>query len=120
MPPSEGRAKSFEWFEQLPCSMIVCDKNYKILYMNDMAAEFTAEDGGKALVGRSLLDCHPAVARKRLKEVMASGRPNVYTVEKKGVKKMVFHGHWRKSGRVGGIVELVFVLPGSVPHRVRS
>ncbi len=109
-----------EWFEKLPCAITVCDRRYKILYMNDLAAQAVAADGGRNLIGRSLLDCHPHDAREKLKEVMASGRPSVYTVEKKGVKKMVYHGHWTKQRRVGGLVELVFVLPKEVPHHVRS
>ncbi len=109
-----------DWFERLPCAITVCDRRYKILYMNEMAAQATEEDGGRNLVGKSLLDCHPPEAREKLKQVMASGKPNLYTVEKGGVNKMVYHGHWRKEGRVGGLVEMVFVLPRDVPHHVRS
>ncbi len=109
-----------DWLEELPCAITVCDRRYKILYMNGLAAKTTAVDGGKALVGKSLLDCHPPDAQKKLKEVMASGRPNIYTVEKKGVRKMVNHGHWKKGGRLAGLVEIVFILPDEVPHIVRD
>jgi len=109
-----------EWFEDLPCAITVCDRRYKILYMNDMAAEATADDGGRALIGKSLMDCHPPKAREFLKEVMTSGRPNVYTVEKRGVKKMVYQSHWKKGGRLGGLVEVTFVLPKDIPHHVRD
>ncbi len=109
-----------EWFEGLPCSITVCDARYKILYMNDMAAETTAEEGGRALIGKSLLDCHPPRARRKLRDVMTSGRPNIYTVEKKGVKKMVNQSRWTKGGRTAGLVEIVFVLPEDVPHHVRT
>jgi len=108
------------WFEQLPCAVTVCDTKYKILYMNDEAAEVTAEDGGRTLIGKSLLDCHPPDAQKKLREVMASGRPNVYTIEKKGVRKMIYQCHWKKRGRLGGLVELTFVLPKDIPHHVRT
>jgi len=108
------------WFEQLPCAITVCDTRYKILYLNDMAAEVVAEDGGKALIGRNLLDCHPLEAQKKLRDVMASGRPNVYTIDKKGVRKMIYQCHWKKQGRLGGLVELTFVLPKDVPHHLRT
>jgi len=108
------------WFESLPCAITVCDAKYKILYMNDLSAEVTAEDGGRALIGTSLLDCHPPEARKKLRQVMASGKPNVYTIEKRGVKKMIYQCHWRKQGRPGGLVELAFVLPRRTPHHVRD
>ena len=109
-----------EWFEHLPCAMTVCDRNYKILYMNELAARAAAEDGGRALIGKNLLDCHPPEAQKRLKEVMASGLPNVYTVEKGRVKKMVFQGQWKERERARGLVELVFELPERVPHHNRE
>jgi transcriptional regulator with PAS, ATPase and Fis domain len=109
-----------EWFEQLPCSVTVCDKKYKILYMNDRAAEVNSKDGGKALIGKSLLDCHPPKAQKKLKKVMASSQPNVYTTERKGTKKLVYQCHWKKGGRVGGLLELSFELPGDIPNFVRT
>jgi len=108
------------WLEQLPCSLTVCDTEYTVLYLNDRSAEINAVDGGKALVGKNLLDCHPPEAREKLKEVMASGRPNIYTVEKNGVRKMVYQAHWRQGARVAGLVEITFELPGEVPHFVRT
>jgi hypothetical protein len=108
------------WFEDLPCSVTVCDKRYKILYLNGRSAEVNASDGGKTLVGKNLLDCHPPDARAKLVKVMASGKPNVYTTEKKGVKKVIFQGHWKKRGRVAGLVEITFELPRHTPHFVRT
>ncbi len=120
MTPQKDTGAHLEWFETLPCAITVCDRSYKILYMNDMAAEATADDGGRALVGKSLMDCHPPKAQMELREVMASGRPDVYTVEKRGVRKMVYHGHWKRRGRLGGLVEFTFILPKDIPHHVRS
>jgi len=109
-----------EWWEELPCSVTVCDTSYRILYMNGRSAEVNAKDGGKSLIGKSLLDCHPPEAMEKLKRVMASGRPNVYTIEKNGVRKMIYQSHWRTDGRVGGLVEITFELPSEIPHFVRS
>lgn len=100
--------------------MTVCDKDYTILYLNDRSAEINASDGGKTLVGKNLLDCHPPEAKAKLKEVMASGKPNVYTIEKKGVKKVIFQAHWKKRGRLAGLVEITFELPRDMPHFVRT
>ena len=109
-----------EWFEELPSSVTVCDNDYTILYMNERSAEVNAKDGGKALIGKNLMDCHPPEAQEKLKRVMASGRPNLYTIEKNGVKKMIFQCPWRKAGRVGGLVEITFELPKEIPHFVRT
>ena len=109
-----------DWFDELPCSVTVCARDYTILYLNDRSAEVNASDGGKSLIGKNMLDCHPAAARKKLRKVMASGRPNVYTIEKKGAKKIIYQSHWKKGGRVAGLVEITFELPAKIPHFVRS
>jgi DUF438 domain-containing protein len=109
-----------DWFEQLPCSVTVCDKKYIILYMNDKAALLNSKSGGRSLIGSSLMDCHPAEAQEKLKKVMASGRPNVYTTEKKGTKKLVYQCHWKEKGRVGGLVEFIIELPDTIPNFVRK
>ena len=109
-----------EWFERLPCALTVCDENYTILYLNDRAAEVNQKDGGKSLIGKNLMDCHPPEAQEKLKGVMASGRPNIYTIEKAGVKKMIYQAHWKKNGRVAGLVEVTFELPPHVPRFVRA
>jgi DUF438 domain-containing protein len=113
-------AVHLEWFEQLPCSVTVCDKDYTILYLNDRSAEVNANDGGPALVGKNMMDCHPPEAQAKLKKVMESGRPNVYTIEKKGVKKMIYQAHWKRKGQVAGLVEITFELPNDMPHFVRT
>jgi hypothetical protein len=109
-----------EWFEELPCSVTVCDRNCKILYMNERAAEGTRKEGGKALIGKSLMDCHPPEAQKKLREVMASRTPNVYTSERKGVKKMVYQAQWKRGGRTGGLAEIYFELPRKVANHIRD
>lgn len=110
----------FEWLEQLPCSVTVCDRNYTILYLNARSAEVNAKDGGKRLVGKNLLECHPPDAQEKLRAVMASGRPNIYTIEKRGVRKMIYQAHWRWRGRSAGLIEITFELPETVPHFVRE
>ena len=109
-----------DWVERLPCAVTVCDRRYRILYLNTRSAEVNAADGGKDLIGRNLLDCHPAEAARKLRRVMASGRPNVYTIEKHGVRKMIYQSHWRRRGRVAGLVEITFELPADIPHFVRD
>ena len=120
MAMAKPNQEILEWFEQLPCSVTVCDKKYKILYLNKMAAEVNRDQGGKALVGKNLLDCHPRSARLKLRKVMASGRPNAYTIEKDGIRKQIYQSHWRTGGRVGGLVELSFEIPIDMPHHKRN
>jgi len=109
-----------EWFENLPCAVTVCDRNYTILYVNQATAEANAERGGKELVGRSLLDCHPPRARRLLRKVMDSGEPHIFTSERNGRKKMVYEAHWRRDGEVGGMIEVSFQLPRKVRNLAKD
>ena len=98
---------------------MVCDRKYKILYMNDKAAEDHAGDGGRALVGKDLMECHPPDAQVKLREVLASGRPNVYTTREKRKRKLVYQSQWKKRGKAGGVVQLVIELPRDMSHHSR-
>lgn len=48
--------------------------------------------GGIALVGKSLMDCHPEPARRKLREIMTTQKPNCYTIEKEGCQKAHLSG----------------------------
>jgi hypothetical protein len=45
---------------------------------------------------------------------------NVYTIEKAGVKKLVYQAPWYKDGRYSGVVEISFEVPFELPHFVRD
>ncbi len=108
------------WVREFPGAVTVCDRDGLILEMNDRSAEVFASDGGRALLGRNVLDCHPEPARTKLAEMLAAGRTNVYTIEKKGVKKFIFQAPWRRDGEPAGLVEMVLELPPEMPHFVRD
>jgi len=114
-----ANSSRIEWFEEIPCSVIVCDRKYKILYMNEKAAEDHADDGGRGLVGKDLMKCHPPDAQAKLREVLVSGRPNVYTTREKMRKKLIYQCQWKKEGEVSGVVQLVVELPRDMPHHAR-
>jgi transcriptional regulator with PAS, ATPase and Fis domain len=115
-----ARTDHLEWLDELPYSVTVCDREYVILYMNDESATMNKRDGGRALIGTNLMDCHSPASRKKLRRIMASGKPNIYTTEKKGVRKFVCQSQWKRRGRVGGLVEIVVRLPKEVPNFVRT
>jgi PAS domain-containing protein len=109
-----------EWWESLPYSVMVCDRRFRLLYMNEKGSELTSKDGGRALVGTNILRCHPPKAQRRLRKILASGRPFVYTVTEKGRTKMTYEAVWRRDGRIEGLVEIHMLLPQRMPHRVRD
>ncbi len=77
-------------------------------------------DGGLELIGRNLLDCHPEPARSKTQSLLESHGTNVYTIEKRGVRKLIFQAPWYLDGEFAGLVELAFELPAVLPHFVRS
>jgi len=108
------------FFKSFPGSMTVCDRDGVILEMNDRARETFASDGGEKLLGTNVLDCHPEPARTKLKGLLAEGRTNTYTIEKNGVKKLIYQAPWMEKGGYRGFLELSLVLPPVLPHFVRG
>ncbi len=109
-----------EWIKEFPGSVTVCDPNGIILAMNDKSAKIHEKDGGYALIGKSLLDCHKDAALEKVEQLLASHEKNVYTIEKNGMKKLIFQSPWFKDGEYAGLVELSFEIPFEMPHFVRS
>lgn len=56
--------------EQDKCSMVICNLEHEIIYMNPAAAEHYAGRGGKNLIGKNLLDCHNAESKEKILRVV--------------------------------------------------
>ncbi len=108
------------WTTEFPGSITVCDRNGIILEMNDRAASTFERQGGRDLIGKNLFDCHPEPSRSKLKNLMDSGAANAYTIEKKGVKKLIYQAPWYREGRRMGMVELSLEIPIDMPHFLRA
>lgn len=52
-------------------SIVLCDLNHTIIYMNPAAIRNYAKRGGASLVGRSLLDCHSLHSQELIKRTVA-------------------------------------------------
>ncbi|MCM2268036.1 MAG: PAS domain-containing protein [Elusimicrobiales bacterium] len=108
------------WKDGVNFAVTVCDADGKILEMNAKAGATFAKSGGGLLVGKSLLDCHPEPSKSKLKKMLAEPYTNAYTIEKNGVKKLIYQTPWLKDGRPAGLVELSLELPAELPHFVRK
>lgn len=101
-----------------------------------------------SLIGKNLMDCHPPHARAKvcflfsspfffffltvgtmpsshvaygqIEEMMRTHETNAYTIEKAGVKKLIYQAPWFRDGVFGGLVELSMVIPMEMPHYVRT
>lgn len=108
------------YLQEVPFAVTVCDKNGTILEMNEKSAITFAKDGGKDLIGQSLMDCHPEKARSMILGMIQSGSTNAYTIEKKGVKKLIYQCPWYQEGELGGLVEVSIEIPLDLPHFIRD
>ncbi|MBI5472387.1 MAG: diguanylate cyclase [Ignavibacteriae bacterium] len=108
------------WIREFPAAITVCDAQGTILVMNEKACSTFADDGGEKLIGTNVRDCHPEPARTKLAALFESEQLNVYTIEKGGVKKLIYQSPWYENGKYAGIVELSLPIPEHVPHFVRD
>jgi transcriptional regulator with PAS, ATPase and Fis domain len=108
------------WLNNVDVAVTVCDRQGIIIYMNEQAGRTFAADGGKVLVGKSLMDCHPETAQQKIRALMESGASNSYTIEKNGARKMIHQAPWFQGGEISGLVEFSMVIPERLPHFVRG
>jgi transcriptional regulator with PAS, ATPase and Fis domain len=111
---------SANWISECPAAITVCDAEGTIVAMNDKSAAVFANDGGRELIGQSVFDCHSEASRIKLHELLETGEINVYTIEKNGVKKLIYQFPWREAGKVAGLVEFSMEIPFDMPHFIRS
>ena len=108
------------WEKEFAGAVTVCNADGIILYMNDKSCRTFDKDGGKSLIGESLLDCHPEPARSKLIDLLANPRVNAYTIEKSGFKKLIYQAPVYQNGRFDGLVELSLEIPMEMPHFKRE
>jgi hypothetical protein len=108
------------WTKGAKFSVTVCDKNGKIVEMNDAAAKTFETYGGAKLVDTSIYDCHPESAREKIAKMFEGEKTNIYTIGKKGVKKLIYQGPYFDNGEFAGIVELSIEIPEDMPHHSRD
>ncbi|MFN8381000.1 MAG: hypothetical protein U0V02_03615 [Anaerolineales bacterium] len=109
-----------EWIKEFPAAITVCNAEGIILEINDKAAKTFEKDGGYKLIGASMFDCHPDPARGKVERLLAAHVKNVYTIEKNGVRKLIYQSPWYKEDIYAGFVELSLEIPLEMPHFIRS
>ena len=94
----------YPWADGMNCAVTVCDTGGTILYMNE----------------KNLFDCHSERSRGIIRRLLADGGTNAYTIEKNGVRKMIYQTAWRVDGIVGGLAEISMEIPADMPHYIRG
>ncbi|PID94525.1 MAG: PAS sensor protein [Bacteroidales bacterium] len=97
-------------------SITICDIDAKVVYQNDISKRTFGD-----VLGRSLFDCHPPKASEKIRELLSNDGTNVYTISKKGLKKMIYQTSWKnENGEIKGLIEYSMVIPEDMPHYVRN
>ena len=105
------------WADEIEAAVTICDKNAKILYMNEKSRETFARHGD--IIGHDLLQYHPPKAVEQIKHMLSTGETNTYKITKNGREKIIHQTPWRQNGEIMGLVEFSIVLPEDMPHYVR-
>lgn len=107
-----------DWAREMNCTVTVCDSEGLVVYMNDKALETFAKHGD--MRGRNLIPCHNEDSVRKINHMLSTGESNVYTIQKNGVRKMIYQTPWRVDGKISGLVEISMVLPDDTPHYDRD
>lgn len=107
-----------DWAKETNCAITVVDTNCNIIYMNDKACATFAAHGN--LIGQNMMKCHSERSQQIIKHLLETGGVNCYTIEKKGVRKMIYQTAWKKNGKTAGLVEISMEIPAEMPHYVRE
>lgn len=100
-------------------AITVCDKEGRILDMNQRSADVNSK--GQKIIGSNLFGCHPERAAAILRDLLENEKLNAYTIEKQGVKKLIYQVPWfEEDGTFGGLIELSLPIPFDMPHYVRG
>ena len=108
------------WVNEFPAAVTVADAAGIIIAMNERSISTFAADGGRALIGKNLSECHPGTSAEKLQTLLENRRMNCYTIEKNGAWKMIYQCPWFENGEYRGFVELSLPIPEQMPHFIRS
>ena len=110
------------YFEEADIAVTVCDRDGRIIEMNRQSREVNLPAGASpdALIGKDVLDCHPEPARSLLLRLMQKEEKHVYTITKRGRKKLIYQIPWYRDNEYAGFIELSMMLPDEMPHYDRD
>ncbi len=108
------------YWKEVNMAVTVCDRDGKIVWMNDKSRKTFLKPGASELLGKNVLDCHPEPAHSLLADMLQNPRTHVYTIEKNGVKKLIYQTPWYENGEYKGFMELSMEIPEELKHYVRK
>ena len=110
----------FDWHEDYPAAVTVCDREGIIIAMNKKSLELFEKLGRGNLIGTSLFACHPQSANKIIRKQLQTQQANVYITERKSGRRLIQQVPWYRDGIFAGIIETVSPLAGEIVIKQRK
>jgi PAS domain S-box-containing protein len=107
------------FLNELDAAITVCDKDGKILFMNEKDCETFKKYGGRDLIGKNIFDYHNPDSCNIIKKLLKEDRSNTYTITKNNRKKLIHQTTWHKDGKIMGLIEFSVKLPEDMPNHQR-
>ncbi len=105
---------------ELPFAVTVCDTQGIVLFMNERSIVTFQKYGGADVVGTSLFLYHSGKSAEILQRLLDSAGKHAYTIEKNGVKKLIYQSPWFENEKFAGLIELSLEIPYEMPHYIRG
>ena len=104
-----------DFFKEVNFAVTITDKEGNVVYQNDSSVGVNGDVRGKNMMG-----CHNERSQQIIRHLLNDAATNVYTISKKGKKKLIYQTPWYENGKTRGLIELSIVLPDEMPHYDRG
>lgn len=104
-----------DFFKEVNVAITVSDTEGNVVYQNDNSVNVNGDVRGKNMMG-----CHNERSQQIIRHLLEAAATNVYTISKKGKKKLIYQTPWYEDGVVKGLVEFSLVIPEEMPHYDRG
>lgn len=106
---------NIDFFKELNVAITVSDTEGNVVYQNDNSVSVNGDVRGKNMMG-----CHNERSQQIIRHLLEAAATHVYTISKKGKKKLIYQTPWYEDGVVKGLVEFSMVIPEEMPHYDRG
>lgn len=107
-----------DFFKGINIAVTVSDRDGNVIYQNDSSIEVNGDARG-----RNLEQCHNPKSWEMICHMIADNVSNIYTISKKGKKKLIYQTPWYENddkNTPAGLVEFSIILPEEMPHYDRG
>lgn len=106
---------NIDFFKEINVAVTVSDTEGNVLYQNDSSVNVNGDVRGKNMMG-----CHNERSQQIILHMLKNAATNVYTISKKGKKKLIYQTPWFENGEIKGLVEFSIIIPETMPHYDRG